>query len=164
MDKWTEWIHLMHMHPISNIELYDDFFLVLYCMSDALLHFIYTIQHVYSLNYWPFGGKSKTKPKRTQYTYSHIQFLSFRNEIFTFSLIIFRSHFYDIFFYISHSSLTLSFLVAFAIDDWQINVTFDDELSIQLTFVNRKSDNMFQPISEIPSLDYRFVTHFFFSL
>lgn len=98
MDKWTEWIHLMHMHPISNIELYDDFFLVLYCMSDALLHFIYTIQHVYSLNYWPFGGKSKTKPKRTQYTYSHIQFLSFRNEIFTFSLIIFRSHFYGIFF------------------------------------------------------------------
>lgn len=28
--------------------------------------------------------------------------------------------------------------MAFAIADWQINVIFDDELSIQLTFANRK--------------------------
>lgn len=56
---------------------------------------------------------------------------------------------------ISHSPLIQSLQM-----NAYINVTFDDELSIQLTFVNRKSDNMFQPISEILSLDYCF--DFFF--
>lgn len=88
-----------------------------------------------------------------------------RNEIFTFSLEnlsfpflcnIYSFHFFSAFNSCTHCKWKWSsfhfFVWRWAIDDGQINVTFVDELSIQLTFVNRKSDNKFQPIFAMLSL------------
>lgn len=114
--QWTnglsKCIHLIHMHPISNIELQQffsfSFFLFLCCVLNVLLpieylHFIYTIQHL----------RAKT-----------IQICNIYHEMTKWNLYIFSYHFSFTFFWhlflSTYHSLWISgyFLVLGAVCYW----------------------------------------------